>query len=530
LRVSLFGIILHIVERSALAMSVGMLLSAPITANAASHGLSLRIDDGVATPVELVGNPKRHFGELDIIASVATADDQGITPVTSSGDLAHLDWTDVELVDEEWRPDGAGAFTRQRFYRNARWMENPGFFVVYPIDAHGHPLPAIPFLILPGTDDVWSGLDSAFVRRFFARQTTTGCAAVDDCSGATGHVAQALVQLREPQYPSIGARRLPSGTKALRVFWTADPFHVRDIPVSTTPADDADFTYGFGVELEAATPPGNGEFYVPGEAITFSLHFTDGAGNPLDDGGVLPTYADFLDQGTDSGLRYFDIGLNPTLFYALKHREGNLLLAMGGPSDSIGVTDYTVPITDFFLPEVPVAFAAEHGFSAVVAGVPPLAVILGGLFDPTVWNAPVSNEVVLHVPADALAGTYVVALKARRDFAGEAINAGDVLRIQVGTSEPTAWEPTTGGCNGCHVGQAALGNILHGIGDRESCLAACHSAALGNEPDGALDYRIHFVHARSDRYPADPNDCMVCHVEQPDDDPRGYPGFGWPFD
>ena len=76
--------------------------------------------------------------------------------------------------------------------------------------------------MLTGTDDLWSGFDSAFVRRFFARQITTGCTAVDDCSGATGHVAQALVQLREPQYPNVGARRIPSGTKALRVLWTAD--------------------------------------------------------------------------------------------------------------------------------------------------------------------------------------------------------------------------------------------------------------------------------------------------------------------
>ncbi len=515
-------------DRRAIVVAMGMLVFAPLTAHAGSRGLSLRIDDGIGTPIATVGNDKRYVDELDIVANAATPDDQGITPLTTSGDLADLDWTGVELVDEEWRPDGAGTFTRQRFYRNARWMENPGLFVVYPVDAHGHPLPALPYLVNSGTDNLWSAFDSMFVRRFVARQTTSGCAAVDDCSGATGHVAQALVQLRQAQYPGIGDRRLPHGTKALRVFWTADPCHLRDIPVSSAAAGE--LGYGFGVELEAATPPGNGQFYVPGEAITFALAFTDGAGNRLDDDGALPTYADFLDHGTASGLRYFDAGLNPTLFYALKHREGNLLLAMGGPSDAIGVTDYTVPLGDFFLPEVPVAFAAEHGFSAVVAGVPPLAVILGGLFDPTVWNAPVSDQVVLHVPADALPGTYVVAIKARRDFAGEATNTGDVLRIQVGTTEETSWAPTTGGCNGCHSGTAALGNILHGMGDRESCLAACHSAALGNEPDGALDYRIHFIHSRSDRYPADPYDCTVCHAEQPDDAPKGYPGLGWPFE
>jgi hypothetical protein len=494
-----------------------------------SAGLSVQITDGSSATLTHIRGPKRFIDELDIVATAPSATDEGIDPVIDSGDLSGLDWSGVALEDEEWRPDGAGGFTRQRFYGGAAWMEEPSAFLVFQVGASGQYLPELPFIVYAGSDDLWSGLDGGFIRRFTARQVTTGCAAVDDCSTATGHVAQALVQLRQPQYPQLDARKINSKTKTLRVFWTADPLSHRDIPVDQVTADEAEYGYGFNVDLEVLNPPGNGEYYVPGEAVTFRLNYTDGEGNPLDDAGMLPTYADFLDGGTESGLRYLDLVLNPTLYYALKHREGNVLVAMAGPTDTLQSTDYTVPLFDFFLPQTTAAYADQHGFSAVVTGVPHFGITFGGLFDPNAWLAPVPNVTTLVVPDDALPGTYVVATKARRDYAGEAINTGDVVRIQVGTTEETEWEPTTGGCNACHTGQTSLGNILHGMGDRESCLSGCHTS-IEIEPDAALDYRVHFVHSRSDRYPADTDDCMVCHVEEPDGIPRGYPGFVYPFD
>jgi len=509
----------HIVLAAALAPSI--VWASPV-------GLSIRIQDGTSGTVELIGNDWRFVEELDITAGSATATDQGIGPVITAGDLAELDWTGVQLVDQEWRPDGTGTFTRQRFYRGAAWMEQPSFFLVFQIDENGRYLPEVPFVFYAGSDDRWSGLDGGFIRRFAARQITTGCVAVDDCSTATGYMAQGLVQVREPQHAILGARRISQRTAKLRILWTADPTHVRDVPIDHVDEDEAMFGYGFEANIETATAPQNGMYYTPGEAITFELSFTDGDGNPLDDDGVFPTYADFMNGGTESGLRYLDIMLNPTLYYALKHREGNMLLAMGGPTDALRAIDYTVPLTDFFLPQIQTAFSTEHGFSAVATGIPPFGIIFGGLSDANLWNVPISNEVTLTVPNDALPGTYVVALKARREYAGEAINSGDVTRIQVGTTERTQWEPTTDGCQTCHAGPAAVGNILHGIGDRESCLAGCH-VSLEIEPDTALDYRAHFVHTRSSRYPGDPDDCSTCHIEQPDGIPRGYPGFVYPF-
>jgi hypothetical protein len=503
----------------------------PTVAHAAhSTGLSIHFEDGESETVSIIGNDRRFVDELDILALEATATDQGIDPIIEQGDLSTLDWSGVERAEEEWRPDGQGTFTRQRFYRGAAWMENPSTFIVVQVDENGEVLPILPFVVWTGSDDFWSLLDGGFIRRFNARQITTGCAAVGDCSTATGYQAQGLVQLRQAQLPDLNARRFHARTASLQVWWSADPFRFREVPIERVHPDAVDLGYGFAADFEIATPPGNGEYYMPGEAITFRLRFTDGDGNPLDENGALPTYADFLDGGTESGLRYFDTFLNPTLYYALKHRESNLLLQMGGPTDGFAVTDNTVPLADFFLPQIQSAFADEQGFSAVVTGVPPLSVILGGLLiDPAIWDTPVSNEATLTVPDDALPGTYTVTLKARRHFAGEAVNAASVQRIQVGTNDVTTWEPTTGGCNNCHFGPTALENILHGLGDRETCLSGCH-VAIENEPDNTLDYRIHFVHTRSDRYPADPDDCMVCHVEEPEGEPRGYPGFVFPFD
>jgi hypothetical protein len=460
---------------------------------------------------------------------VTTATDEGIAPVATTGDLSALDWSGVTLSDEEWRPDGNGTYTRQRFYRNAAWMDQPSFLFVFQLDAQGGYLPIPPFAIYAGTDDLWTFLDGDFIRRFVARQVTHGCVAIGDCSSSTEHIAQALVQLRQAQHPALGSRPISPHTAALQILWTAEPLRLRDLPVDRLAAEDAGYAYGFDVEIEVVTPPAGGHYYVPGEAITFRLHFRDGDGNDLSNGGALPTYADFLSGGVASGLRYFDLNLSPTLYYALKHREGNLLVTMGGPTDKLRVTHNTVAVADLLLPQTQSAFADEQGFSAVATAVPPFSVVFGGALFPELWDTPVSNEVVLTVPLDAQPGTYVVAAKARRDFAGEAINAGAVARIQVGTTTATTWTPTTGGCNTCHAGPAALANVLHGLGDRESCLAGCH-VSIEIEPDAALDYRVHFIHTRSDRYPADPGDCSVCHLAEPEGLPRGYPGIVFPFD
>ena len=56
------------------------------------------------------------------------------------GDFANLDWTGVQMVEEDFRPNPDGTFLRQRFYRNATWMKRDTAFAVLPVNASGFPV------------------------------------------------------------------------------------------------------------------------------------------------------------------------------------------------------------------------------------------------------------------------------------------------------------------------------------------------------------------------------------------------------
>jgi predicted CXXCH cytochrome family protein len=123
------------------------------------------------------------------------------------------------------------------------------------------------------------------------------------------------------------------------------------------------------------------------------------------------------------------------------------------------------------------------------------------------------------IPSDAEPGTYLAAIKARRDFAGEALNRGDTVEIQVGQSEPTTFTPKTT-CVSCHSEErTSFATLLHGIDDRRACFG-CH-ASLGIEFDNALDIRVHTIHDRSNRFEGDIQDCALCHITPPDGPQRG---------
>jgi hypothetical protein len=482
-------------------------------------GLSLFFRDGTIAPIHLDGRAGRYIQELDIVASVNTATDQGIAPVEHTGDLAGLDWRGVAFVEEDWRQAPDGTFTRQRFYRGARWMEERSQFVLFATDVHERPVGS-PILAASGSDGGHGPDGDFFVRRFVARQITTGCAAVGDCSGATGFTAQGLVQLREALQAADRARVIPPGAAHLTLQWSADPLRRRTVDLSAAPL--ASTGPGFTIDITPVTAPAGGTFYLPGETASFRVTFRDGAGQVLFPAGSLPTYADYLAGQVAPGLRYEDLALNPTLYYALKKRESNLLVTLSGPTDRLKVPKRTVQLGEFFGPQVASANTALDGFSALVVGIPPLAITFGGTVDPTVWQTPVTDVVTFTIPADALPGTYVVAAKARRDFAGEATNRTATIAVQVGTAAPTPFAPTTGPCTSCHQGPSALGNILHGVADRRACYS-CHTP-LSFEPDNALDIRVHFVHSRSRRFPGNVNDCSLCHLSPPSGPARGFPG------
>lgn len=512
---------------------VGATLLVPSVAGA-SHsvpetvGVSMFFQDGAAPVMDIIGDDLRYIDEIDIVATVNTGDDQGMDPVINNSDMSGLDWSGLQMVEEDWRPDGMGTFTRQRFYRGAKWMEKRSWFVVYQANGNGL-VPAIPFIIGVGSDNFWSFFDGGFVRRFGARQITRGCAAIGDCSWSVSYTAEGLAQFRHTLRPLLNSRDIHPDTTKFVVQWTADPGNLREVQIAQVDEATAPFSQGFNPEVvELSTPP-NGQFYSPGDDVTFGIRFIDDDGNVIAGDGDMPTYSEFLFGIDNSGLRYFDINLQTTLFYALKHRESNMILAMSGPAQNLDVPKGVVNSFLFFGPtQVQTTSVVEDGWTGLAYLIPNFGVIFGGFADPTIWDTPVPDQYTFTIPQDADPGTYVVSLKARRDYGGEALNRGDVVRVQVGTTQVTQWKPTTGPCNTCHRGESAIGEILHGIEDRESCFG-CH-ASLDIEPDARLDYRIHFIHSRSERYPGDVNDCSTCHFEQPEGDPIGFPGFVYPFE
>jgi hypothetical protein len=491
--------------------------SADGTVPTAPVGLSLLFQNGAMAPLTLVGDAPRYLREIDLVATVPTTDDRGIQPLLDDSELAALDWTGVEMVEEDWRAAGDGTFIRQRFYRKARWMERPSLFRVTPTDDAGRAVGA-PLRAYAGTERLTSA-DDAFVRRFVARQSAFGCPAQGDCTGAA-FVAQGLVQLRVALQPEQQARSIPAEATRLSLQWTEQAGLRRTVQVAHAAPEDFPYGYGFQPALDAVNAPANGSYYVPGETVRFQVSFRDGAGRRLHPAGSLPTYGQFLRGEVPSGLRYYNgFALFPTLYYALKHREGLMAVALLGPLDRLKTPQTTVALEEFGGGQADFATPAVDGFTSLFADIPPNPIVFGG--NPGDDDTPVSDIVPITIPADALPGTYIATLKARREWGGEALSRAVTREIQIGTATPTPFVAKTGPCNTCHTGASALPNLLHGLADRRAC-SSCHSS-LAFEPDAAIDIRVHTVHDRSERFASlgSITNCGLCHLTPPTGPARG---------
>jgi hypothetical protein len=487
------------------------------TASAAPVGLSLLFQNGAMAPITLAGDAPRYLQEIDLVATVPTADDQGIQPLIDNSEFSSLDWTGVEMVEEDWRPAGDGTFIRQRFYRKARWMERSSLFLVTPTDDEGRAVGA-PLRAYAGTERL-TNADDAFVRRFVARQSAFGCPSQGDCTGAA-FVAQGLVQLRVALHPGQQARTIPAEAARLSLQWTEQANLRRTVQVAHAAPEDFPYGYGFQPALEPVNAPANGTHYMPGETVRFRVSFRDGAGQRLNPEGSLPTYGQFLRGEVPSGLRYYNgFALFPTLFYALKHREGLMAVALLGPLDRLKTPQTTVALEEFGGGQADFATPAVDGFTSLFANIPPNPIVFGG--NPGDDDTPVSDIVPITIPADALPGTYVATLKARREWGGEALNRAVTREIQIGTAAPTPFVAKTGPCNTCHSGASALPSLLHGLADRRACYS-CHSA-LAFEPDAPIDIRVHTVHDRSERFASlgSITNCGLCHLTPPTGPARG---------
>lgn len=479
-------------------------------------GLSLLLENGVAPTLRLTKGPRRYLQELDMVERVSGNLDEGITPLFTAPSTSSLDWSGVTQVDEQWIPGLDGTFTRERYFRGAKWMERQSSFELTPRDAHGHRVGQRLHLDV-GSDDKGRHRDDAFVRRFSARQRALGCPQVNDCSGAT-YIAEALVQARGATHPRRNSEKISAQAVRFDLEWSAQPGLTRPIPLEQRERSQETWGHGFHIDLTEVGAPANGQFYAPGDTVIFQVTFEDGEGKRLHAPGSLPTFEQVFTRQDDSGLRYLDPTFPTRLYYALKHRESTLIAGISGPLDALQAPQTIVDPLTFFLPQTQFAFADVDGYTSVVQTLPSPAIVFGGLQDPSLWQTPVSDTMSFVIPEDALPGTYVAVVKARREYRGEALNRGAVHRFQVGQSAATPFTPTTR-CSQCHTGPAQLNEILHGIDDRATCYT-CHSS-LAIEVDNRLDYRVHRVHALSDRFPGDVNACSTCHTTTP-----GGPALG----
>jgi hypothetical protein len=483
----------------------------PVSSEAAAVngvGLSLFFRNGVMAPITFVGNPGRFLQEIDIVStSPASTVDAGIQPlISNAGDFSQLDWAGVHQVEEQWTAAANGTFTRSRYYRGANWMTKLSTFTLTGVDAAGKWV-GTPLTANGGVDNRLSeGQDDDWVRRFVARQVATGCPAMNNCTGAS-FVAQGLVQLRDALRPNNITQTIPTTAVALELHWSQST-QVYRVALNHVAATAFPYGYGFVPKLQAVNPPVNGMFYMPGDQLQLRITFVDGAGVRLHPVGSLPTYQQVMSGQDTSGIHYYDPTLNPQLYYALKHRESNGLVGFAGPTNKMTTAKEIAPI-NIFTPQVVTATTAVDGFSALVVGYPPLAVTRGTGTAKLPPDTPVSDIVTFTIPTDALPGTYVAALKARREFGGEALNRGAIINVQVGTTVATGPSPKVGNCGDCHEGRAALSVILHGLPDNRPC-AACHN---GSTFIGAYDVRVHTIHDRSNRLEDPITECRNCHMD-----------------
>ncbi len=474
-------------------------------------GLALDIEDGVAVPLKARARQTFYINQIDMRAHVETSVDEGVAELARSGDFASLDWRGVSDVDESfvYLPNNDGTYTRRRFFREARWMDQPSAFLIEQRDARGH-LRGIPIVVDTGLSRLRTDFDSFFTRRLRGIQWTNDCASKADCSTATSFEEEALVELRYANGVKPGFQ-LDAATTQLRVTWTANG-HSYTVPVEQVA--DPEWDYGLGIDLKMLTPPDADGTYHAGERLDVQFTLRDGSGKPLHPPGQLPTLQDYVTGNDPAGIDYWDQAERTTTYYRRKHKEKQMTVAIDGP-----VQD-TAPIRDTldFVGEilgttdgsVVTATPSGNGFFAEACSVPSWQTMLG-VVPP---DAPVSDTAHFTLPADAQPGTYRVFMKARRSYMGEELPRTQVISIQVGTTQVTHKTFSTGGCTACHSGGGAMPRVSHGfdVAQRDVC-TACH-VPLPFEPEGPVYVRTHFIHSRSGRLDASPGQCNLCHTDR----------------
>ncbi len=481
----------------------------------ASVGLALEIENGVGAPLKVKKGQKFHINQIDLRAVVDAAVDEGVAALDHTGDFSTLDWRGVSLADQEFvlLSNADGTFTRRRFFRNAKWMNQSNSFVVRQENAAGATLGS-PIVLNAGSDDKRRESDDFFARRYRAIQWTNDCVSATNCVGATKFQEEALVELRYTRSPEKTFTIHPNTTR-LRVTWSQKSNASYTIPV--TQIQNPTYAYGFSIDLDALTPPRADGTYAPGTDIRYRITLRDGQGARLHPEGSLPTYNEVVFGANEPGIQYYRAFFDPTTtYYRRKHRERMLMSQIIGPAQDVKPIRSIAELSQFLGPEdvqTVGTFARDNVF-AQFRLFPTSSDLFGGAFDPlrAGWARTPPDNWVYSLPADARPGTYLVTVKGRRTYLGEDVPFSRTVQIQVGTTTKTVAKLNTGPCTSCHSGGGELSKVLHGNDNRAAC-ASCH-VPLGFELEGPIAVRTHFIHSRSNRFDERLDKCSACHLDQ----------------
>jgi hypothetical protein len=469
-------------------------------------GLALEVDNGQGVPLRIRTGQRFYLNQIDIRAAIDATTDEGVAGLDRSGDFKDLRWKGTTLADQEFvlLANSDGTYTRRRFYRDAKWMDQDSEVTVQARDAGGRPLgPRMTYKA--GAESRRRNSDDFFDRRFRAIQWTKDCASTTNCAGAHNFTEEALVELRYAMHPER-TFELSSRTASLEVSWSSRGASTYSIPV--TQIDSPEYDYGFKIDLDATTPPRADGTYAPGSDVGYRITLRDGNGKRLHPPGALPTYNEVIFGANEPGIQYYRAFFDPTTtYYRRKHRERMLMSQIIGPAQDIQAIRSIIDL-DAFLNADDVQTTGTQvrdGVYSQFRTIPTAHDLFGGN-----WDAPVSDSWSYHLPADAKPGTYLVTVKGRRTYLGEDIPFSKTVEIQVGTAQHTTATLGTGPCNTCHSGESSLGKVLHANDNRAAC-NSCH-VPLGFELEGPVFVRTHFIHSRSERFGADLSKCSSCHI------------------
>jgi hypothetical protein len=471
-------------------------------------GLAIEIDNGEGIPLRIRRGQRFYLNQIDIRASTTSTVDEGVSGLSERGDFEGLQWHGTKLADQEFvlLANADGTFTRRRFFREAKWMNERSELTLQARDASGAAL-GTPITYAAGSESQRRPSDDFFARRLRAIQWTYDCPSAQSCTGADNFEEEALVELRYAMHPERTFELSPR-TASLEVSWSARGATTYRIPV--TQVANPEYAYGFSIDLDATTPPRANGTYAPGSDIGYRITLRDGRGKRLHPAGALPTWNEVVFGANEPGIQYYRAFpfIDPTTtYYRRKHRERMLMSQIIGPAQDIQAIRSIIDI-DKFLNEDDVqttGTVARDGVYAQFRTIPTAHDLFGGK-----WDEPVSDAWSYHLPEDAKPGTYLVTVKGRRTYLGEDIPFSRTVEIQVGTRQRTQAPLGTGPCNTCHSGESSLGKILHANDNRAAC-NSCH-VPLGFELEGPVFVRTHFIHSRSDRYGANLTKCSSCHL------------------